>query len=95
MASSQAGKRLNKHRPHFHFATKNYICRPLIGKGKYNIFATLQISASRKYILLHTYSIKVLHFLHLWSIGQEHSLSDFDKIIYLLNYKPECPEDAQ
>ncbi len=33
-----------------------------------------------------------LHFLHLWSIGQKSFLSDFGKIVYQLNYRPECPK---
>ncbi len=32
-----------------------------------------------------------LYFLHLWSIGQKGSLSDFEKMAYWLNYRPKCP----
>ncbi len=33
-----------------------------------------------------------LHFLHLWKIGQKGFLLDFEKMVSLLNYRPECPE---
>ncbi len=35
-----------------------------------------------------------LHFLDLWSIGQKAFLSDFEQMVYYLNYRPECPEVA-
>ena len=31
---------------------------------------------------------------NLWSLGQKGFLSDFEKMIYMLNYRPKCPEVA-
>ena len=33
-----------------------------------------------------------LHFLHLWSVWQKAFLSDFEKMVYWLHYRPQCPE---
>ncbi len=33
-----------------------------------------------------------LYFLHLWTVGEKVFSSDFEKMAYELNYRPECPE---
>ncbi len=35
-----------------------------------------------------------VYFLYLWTIGQKSFLSDFEKMAYYLNYRPECPVGA-
>ena len=41
------------------------------------------------------YVVKVsLHLLHLWGVGQKGFLSDFEKVVYWLNYRPKDPEIA-
>ena len=40
-------------------------------------------------------SVKMsLHILHLWSIGKKGFLTDFEKMVYWLNYRPKGPEVA-